>query len=80
MKKQILLTVNGADLVAHGESDQLVSLVVHDKDLIDAELLARWYGAQDLLMWTALKFNALCPQVAPRVNAPVGHVDGVVPS
>lgn len=72
--------MNGADSVAHGKSDQLVSRVIHDKDLIDAELLAGRYGAHDVLVWTALEFNALRPQVAPRVHAPVRHVDGVVPS
>lgn len=73
------LTVDGADLVAHGEADQLVAGVVHDEDLVDAELLARRHSAQDLLVRAALELDALRPQVAVRANATVGHANGVIP-
>ncbi len=75
----VFLTVDGADLVARGEADQLVAGVVHDEDLVDAELLARRRSAQDLLVWTALELDALRPDVAVCASATVRHANGVIP-
>lgn len=68
--------MNRADFVAHGVTNQLVSSVVHDKDLIDTELLAGWY--RERLMRAALESDALCPQVAPHLYAPIRHVNSVI--
>ncbi|XP_034722409.1 uncharacterized protein LOC117941512 [Etheostoma cragini] len=66
------LTVDRADLVAHGVADQMVVLVEHHKDLVHAELLGGGRRAGHLGVRAALEADGLAPLVAPGLGAAAG--------
>lgn len=66
------LTVDRADLVAHGEADQVIICVKHHKDLVDAQLLCGRGPPGGLLMGAALKGDGLTPLVAPGLDDALG--------
>ncbi len=72
------LTVDRADLVAHGVADQMVVSIEHHKDLVHAELLGGRSCSDGLVMRTALEGDSLTPLVASGLDAAVGGGDGVV--
>lgn len=73
------VTVDGADLVAHGVADELVAEVVHDEDLVHAELLGGDSDPAGLVVGAALEQHRLPPLEGPGLRGPVGHPQRVVP-
>lgn len=71
---------DGADLVAHGVADELVGRVIHDENLIHAELMAGWDWLRGLGMRAALKTNALPPKVHQSLGRTVREGHLVFPS
>lgn len=61
-----------ADLVAHGEADQVVIRVKHHKDLVDAQLLCSRGPPTGIFMSAALKGDGLTPLVAPGLHGALG--------
>lgn len=61
-----------ADLVAHGEADQVIICIKHHKDLVDAQLLCGRGPPSGLLMRAALKGDGLTPLVAPGLDDALG--------
>lgn len=74
------LTVDVADLVAHGEPDEFIISVVQDKDLVHAEHLGGFHVSQRLVMLAALEGDGLTPLVRPGLSGAVGQAHYVVPS
>lgn len=72
------LTVDGANLVAHGVADQMVVRVEHHKDLVHAELLGGWCCPGGLVMRAALEGDGLTPLVASGLYLAIRGGDGVV--
>lgn len=66
------LTVDGTNLVAHGEADQVIIGVKHHKDLVDAQLLRGRGPHVGISMRAALKGDSLTPLVAPGLHGATG--------
>lgn len=74
------LTVDIPDLVAHGEPDEFIISVVHDKDLVHAEHLGRFHVSWGQVMLAALEGDGLTPLVRPGFGGATGQAHYVVPS
>lgn len=74
------LTVDISDLVAHGEPDEFVISIVHDKHLFHAEHLSRLHVSQSLAMLAALEGDGLTPLICPGVSGAIGQAHYVVSS
>lgn len=72
------LTVDGADLVAHGVADQMVVGIKHHEDLVHAELLGGRCHPGGFVVWAALEGDGLTPLVASGLDSAVRGGDGVV--
>ena len=73
------LTIDIPDLVAHGEPDEFIISVVHDKDLVHAEHLGRFHVSQRLAVLAALESDGLTPLIRPGLSGAVGQAHYVVP-
>lgn len=73
------LTVDVPYLVAHGESDEFIISVVHDKDLIHAEHLGGFHVSQRLVMLATLEADGLTPLICPGLSGATGQAHHVVP-
>lgn len=74
------LTIDIPDLVAHGEPDEIITSVVHDKDLVHAEHLSGFHVSERLAMLAALEGDGLTPLERPGVSVAVGRAHYVFPS
>lgn len=77
-KRRRDLTVDVADLVGHGEADDVVG-VVHDKHLVHVEHLRGPHVSQGVAVLAALEGDGLTPLVRPGLSGAVGQVEYVVP-
>ena len=77
-RRTFKLTVDRADLVAHGIADQMVVGVKHHEDLVHAELLGGWRRPGGLVVRAAMESDGLAPLVASGVDFAIGGSDGVV--
>lgn len=73
------LTIDVSDLVAHGEADELIASVVHDKHLVHAEHLGGFDVSQGLAVLAALEGDGLTPLIRPGVGGAVWEAHHVVP-
>lgn len=74
------LTIDIPDLVAHGEPDEFIISVIHDKDLVHAEHLSRFHVSQRLAVLAALEGDGLTPLIRPGLSGAIGQAYYVVPS
>jgi len=72
------LTVDGADLVAHGVADQAVVGLEHHEHVVHAELLGGGRRPGGLAVPAALVGDGLPQLVAPGLDVAVGGGDGVL--
>lgn len=66
-----------ANLVAHGEADQVIIRVKHHKDLVNAQLLCGRGPPIGIFVRAALKGDGLTPLVAPGLYGALRGGDGV---
>lgn len=71
------LTVDRANLVAHGKADQIIICVKHHKDLVNAQLLCGRGPPIGIFMRAALKGDGLPPLVGPGFYGALRKGDGV---
>lgn len=73
------LTIDIPDLVAHGEPDEFIISVVHDKHLVHAKHLGRFHVSQRVAMLTALKGDGLTPLIHPGFSGAIRQAHYIVP-
>lgn len=66
-----------ANLVAHGEADEVIVSVKHHKDLVNAQLLCGRGPPISIFVGATLKGDGLTPLVAPGLYGALREGDGV---
>lgn len=73
------LTIDIPDLVAHGEPDEFIISIIHDKHLVHAEHLGRFHVSQRVAMLAALEGDGLTPLIRPGFSGAIRQVHCIVP-
>ena len=73
------LTIDIPNLVAHGEPDEFIISIIHDKDLVHTEHLGRFNVSQRFAVLAALEGDGLTPLIRPGVSGTIRQTHDVVP-